>query len=272
MSYVIVSGNEKGGAGKTTAAIHLITSLLKLGFRVGSIDLDHRQQSLTTYVNNRRKFAEVEKTPLYLPNHHCFEQDNANNDVHSNTQSAEKLYAILEQLKADNNDFIVIDTPGSNTNLNVIAHSCANTILTPINDSFIDLELLGQVNLHDQTKTKPGIYSAMVWEQKLQKAAKEKKHIDWVIMRNRISFTDTLNKRNINSIIEDLSKRFGFRCISGFGDRVIFKELFLYGLTLTDAGKTNKVRFSVSMIAARQELREFIRNLNLPNVVDIEKL
>ncbi|MFV9991800.1 MAG: division plane positioning ATPase MipZ, partial [Candidatus Midichloria sp.] len=164
------------------------------------------------------------------------------------------------------NDFIIIDTPGSDTFLSRLAHSYSDTVMTPINDSFIDVDLLGKIEVNDLEKIKPGIYSAMVWEQKLKKAARENKQMDWIIMRNRSSSTDNINKRNIEKAIDKLSKKFGFRIVPGFSERVIFRELFLHGLTLNDAGSTNKVRFSTSIVAARQELRAFIKALGLPNV------
>jgi chromosome partitioning protein len=55
--YVIVVGNEKGGSGKSTAAMHLIVALAKLDFKLGSIDLDARQSSLSRYIANRREHA-----------------------------------------------------------------------------------------------------------------------------------------------------------------------------------------------------------------------
>ena len=265
MAYIIVSGNEKGGSGKSTSAIHLITSLLKFGFKVASIDLDYRQQSLTTYVKNRKDFINKELIKLPLPDHYIIEKSKEQNLSQAQLEEEKFFINLLTKLQLTN-DFIIIDTPGSDTFLSRIAHSYADTVITPINDSFIDVDLLGKIEAGDLDKIKPGIYSAMVWEQKLKKAAREKKQLNWVIMRNRSSSTDNINKRNIEEAITKLSKKFGFRIISGFSERVIFRELFLHGLTLNDAGITNKVRFNTSIIAARQELRFFIQGLELPNI------
>jgi len=71
--------------------------------------------------------------------------------------------------------------------------------------------------------------------------------------------------------LEKLSKKFGFKVSPGFGDRVIFKELFLEGFTLHDAGKTESVRISPSMIAARLELARFINSLEIPSIMAKEK-
>jgi len=268
MAHIIVSGNEKGGSGKTTSAVHLIISLLKLGFKVTSLDLDYRQQSLTTYINNRKKFAINEGIELQLPNHNILEKSKEKNEQQAFAEEEENFLNLLFKIKQES-DFIVIDTPGSDTFLSRLAHSYADTIMTPINDSFIDVDLLGKIDSGDLEKIKPGIYSAMVWEQKLKKVAREKKQTDWIIMRNRTASTDNINKRHIEEAINNLSKKFGFRIIPGFGERVIFKELFLHGLTLNDAGSTPKVRLNTSIVAARQELRDFLKALALPNVASI---
>src|SRR6516162_11714774 len=68
--YVIVIGNEKGGSGKTTLAMHLAVALLKEGQRVGTIDLDSNQRGLTRYIENRRIWANHRRIELELPLHH----------------------------------------------------------------------------------------------------------------------------------------------------------------------------------------------------------
>ena len=56
---VIVVGNEKGGSGKSTVAMHVAVALVKARpERVATIDLDIRQRSLTHYVENRRAWGE----------------------------------------------------------------------------------------------------------------------------------------------------------------------------------------------------------------------
>jgi chromosome partitioning protein len=253
MAHVIICGNEKGGSGKTTSAMHLIITLLQLGFKVASIDLDLRQKSLTAYIENRIAFADKEVLDLKIPKHH--------NIV---TGEENEFKSLFDKLY-DEFDFIVIDTPGSDTALSRLAHSYADTIITPINDSFIDVYLLGEIRV-DSNTIKPGVYSAMIWEQKIKKAEREKKSLNWFVLRNRMSSIDSINRRNIEEAIFKISKKFGFSIIPGFGERVIFRELFLHGLTLHDAGITNKVRFNASIVAARQELRCFTDSLNLPGV------
>ena len=258
---IIVVGNEKGGAGKTTTAMHLIMSLVYLGFKVASIDSDVRQGSLTKYVQNRVQTLEDLKTTLPLSTHYLIEE--------KSDQQGQFLTILSQEL--EKNDFVVIDTPGNNNDLSQFIHSYAHVILTPINDSFVDIDLLATVCPKTMKVLKPSIYSQMVWEQKMNKAKRDKGSIDWVIMRNRITHYDTRNKRNVEGVIEELSKRVGCRIAPGFGDRVIFRELFLKGLTLLDVKNPNLgIQFSVTHIAARQELVAMLKSLNLMNTESVK--
>ncbi|XVN42813.1 MAG: division plane positioning ATPase MipZ [Candidatus Rickettsia vulgarisii] len=261
--YVFVIGNEKGGAGKTTCSMHLIASLLHNGYKVTSIDTDVRQASLTSYFNNRLKYNSNN------PNHivPCSQHFHITKSKHQTISSKEeeeknKFQEILEQ--AQNADYIVIDTPGSYSFLSRLAHSYADTIITPINDSFLDFDVLGKLNPDDLSITSPSIYSQMIWEQKMQKAGRNGGTIDWIIMRNRLSTLDAINKRKVFAALEKLSKRISFKIAPGFSERVIFRELFLQGLTLLDLTTANHDKsFNISHVAARQELRDFLNFLGI---------
>jgi len=265
MAQVIVIGNEKGGSGKTTTAMHLIVSLMRLGFKVATMDLDSRQMSLTRYVKNRQNSAAQYSLELDLPEHFTLAPSSNGIVAEAEREECERFTQQIEALMPTT-DFIIIDTPGSNIHLSRLAHSYADMVITPINDSFVDLDLIGQIHLGEKEKIVPGVYSAMLWEQKLKRLGRDKKETAWVVVRNRLSFLDAKNKRSMEDSIAQLSKKFGFRVAPGFGDRVIFKELFLYGLTLHDAKKTDLVRMSSSVIAARQELQAFINALGFAEV------
>jgi chromosome partitioning protein len=262
--YIIVIGNEKGGAGKTTISMHLITSLLDLNFKVVSIDTDSRQRSLSRYLENR-EFSRMSKNlEIPMPIHYTIKES-----FHLDIPSIEheektNFEQILEDVE-DDVDFIVIDTPGRNSFLSRLAHSYADTIITPINDSFIDLDVLAKINSKDMQIEKPSIYSQLVWEQKMQRAKRDKQSINWVVVRNRLSHLDAKNKRNIADVLEKLSKRIAFKIAHGFSERVVFRELFLQGLTLLDL-KSAGYSFNMSHVAARQELRDFLNSLNIDSI------
>lgn len=262
MAKIIVVGNEKGGAGKTTSAMHLIVSLLTMGYKVGTIDLDSRQQSLTRYIENRAKSSEKRVEKLLMPEHMSIPQSTLDNREEAEKEEAQVFNYVLHKLSL-NNDYIVIDTPGSNSFLSRHAHFCADMVITPINDSFIDLDLIGVISSETMDSVKPGIYSAMLWEQKMKRLAQQKGDLKWVVVRNRLSTLDAINKRNVELSLGKLAKRFGFSIAPGFGDRVVFKELFLLGLTLHDIVNSSEIKLSASIIAARQELREFVQSLGI---------
>jgi chromosome partitioning protein len=261
---VFVVGNEKGGAGKTTCSMHLIVGLMDRGYNVATMDTDSRQHSLTSYINNRAIYNQ--KNPEHqvdMPVH--FHLKGTEHNIVAEKEKQEMLQFEEAFNEAKNQaDYIVIDTPGSHTNLSRIAHSYADTVITPINDSFIDLDVIAKVDVKDLNKSTPSIYSQMLWEQKMERASRDEGSIDWIVIRNRLSSLDAQNKRNMSDALEKISKRIAFRVAPGFSERVIFRELFLHGLTLLDLDKANFVKaFSLSHVAARQEIRNFLDNLKV---------
>jgi chromosome partitioning protein len=160
-------------------------------------------------------------------------------------------------------NFIVIDTPGSDSYLSKLAHSYADTLITPLNDSFVDLDMLVRVQSSDLSILHPSTYSEMVWDQKKHRAIRDGGKIDWIVMRNRLSSIYSRNKEEMERILSALSKRIGFRLVSGFGERVIFRELFLNGITLLDLKETNTA-VSLSHIAAKQELKILMDTIQFP--------
>lgn len=265
-AHVIVVGNEKGGSGKTTTTMHLIVGLLRLGFSVGTMDLDSRQRSLTRYIENRRQTVAREGISLPVSEHIVINRSPFNNGEEAKKDERERFAQGLAKIYASS-DFVVIDTPGSDTYLSRLAHSFADTVITPINDSFVDLDVLASVDGRTLAILKPSIYSEMLWEQKLQRAKRDGGAIDWIVMRNRLSNIDARNKRFMTQVTEELARRIGFRVSPGFSERVIFREMFLQGLTVLDVieASTN-VSVSMSHIAARQEVRDLLNMLKLEEV------
>ena len=254
---IIVFGNEKGGSGKSTAAMHLIVGLLKAGLRVGSIDVDARQATLSHYLHNRLNYVAAKGVPLEVPDHRVVERSPRTGE--EGEADERRRFDLALASIGETAEVVVVDTPGSDNALSRHAHSYADTLVTPMNDSFIDLDLLAKIDPDTHKILRPSLYSEMVWEQKKARAMRDGSSIDWIVMRNRLGQLDARNKRAVGAVLEKLARRIGFRLAPGFGDRVVYRELFLSGLTMLDlrdkgiAGPT-----SLSHIAARQEVRDLL--------------
>lgn len=264
--YVIVVGNEKGGSGKTTTTMHIIVALLRLGFSVGSMDIDARQRSLSRYIENRRQTIAKEEQSLPLPHHIIIQKSPFTQSKEAEADERERFLKGLARIYYSS-DFIVIDTPGSDTYLSRLAHAFGDTVITPINDSFVDLDVLANVDGQTMKIVRPSIYSEMMWEQKLERAKRDGGSIEWIVMRNRLSNIDARNKRHMTSVLNELSRRVGFRVAHGFSERVIFREMFLQGLTVLDImDQSGNASISLSHIAARQEVRDLLKTLQIPAI------
>lgn len=243
---VVVLGNEKGGTGKSTTAMHLIVALLREGKSVASVDLDGHQGTLTRYVENRRGFAESEGLRLLLPDHHRIAGGEA---------EISGADALIDRLAATH-DHVVLDCPGTDNPLARHAISRADILITPVNDSFVDLDLLARIGGTPPRVLGPSAYSQTVWEGRQRRAMNGGRPIDWIVLRNRLSPLASHNKKNVGAILEQLAPRIGFRWLDGFHERVIFRQLFLQGLTVLDLREDGAgVALNMSHVAARQEIR-----------------
>lgn len=262
--YIFVIGNEKGGAGKTTCSMHLIISLLEMGYKVASIDADSRQHSLTTYIDNRKIYnSSNPHHQVDMPLHFHLKEVTNNSSKDQNAEEEQEFAKVFALAKREV-DYVVIDTPGSNTHFSRIAHSYANTVITPINDSFLDLDVLAKINSDTLEIEESAIYGQMLFDQRTVRAKRDQDSINWVVVSNRLSNLGSHNKLNIAKCLDKLSKILSFRIVPGFSERVIYRELFLQGLTLLDLKKANFIKsFSVSHVTARQELRNFVDTLEL---------
>ena len=256
MAHIIVVGNEKGGSGKSTTSMHVATALARMGHRVAALDLDIRQRSFGRYLENRAYFIGKEDLDLPSPTLGVIASTSPND--------TDPLSDAMTALEVDH-DFILIDCPGSHTRLAQMAHMLADTLITPLNDSFIDFDLLARMSPEGKVLG-PSIYAEMVWGARQGRQAAGAGPIDWIVLRNRLGTQAMHNKRKVGGALATLSKRIGFRVAPGFSERVIFRELFPRGLTLLDLKDLGTEQLSMSNIAARQELRELIGELNLPGV------
>jgi len=258
---VIVFGNEKGGTGKSTLAMHTIVALLNRGLSVGTIDLDARQGTLSRYVANRRQFAQRKGNPLPMPVHMAIAPSPGQVDELALMQALDSM---------SDRQIIVIDTPGHESVLSLAGHGFADVLVTPVNDSLIDLDVIGHVDPVKQSISRPSHYAEQVWKAKQTRAKRDGGSIDWVVVRNRLGQLDARNKRLMGKLLEELARRIGFRMAEGIYERVIYRELFLEGLTAEDLATLSDTRtVAMSHVAARQEMRNLLQALGLPEQSDV---
>ena len=263
-AHVIVLGNEKGGSGKSTSAMHLVVGLMRDGYKVGAIDLDARQGTLSGYLKAREAFAERHGVDLPQPHAASVFRSEQDSRADAEAEERERLTGAFRDLSRTC-EIIVVDCPGADTHLSRLGHAYADTLITPINDSFVDFAMLARVDPDNHAVINPSIYSEMVWEARKRRFATDKGRIDWIVMRNRMGSTEMRNKRDVGATLEALAKRIGFRTVKGFGERVIFRELYLQGLTLMDVKEAGlAIQMGMSHIAARAEVRALISSIKKP--------
>jgi chromosome partitioning protein len=247
--HFIVFANEKGGTGKSTTAVHAAVALAASGRRVGALDMDTRQRTFGRYLDNRTATIQRLGIDLPMPRHETFDP------------AKEALESQLARV-AEGVDIVVVDTPGRDDPDARKAMIYADTLVTPINDSFVDLDLIGQVDPETYKIKRPSFYAELVWNSRTQRAKSHGATVDWVVLRNRMQHIEARNMRRVGEALGELSRRVGFRVIPGLGERVIYRELFPKGLTLLDLAQLGEV--GIAHIAARQELREMIAGFALP--------
>ena len=264
-AHVVVLGNEKGGSGKSTTALHIAVALLKAGQRVATIDLDSRQQSFTRYIENRRTWAQRTGIDLELPHHCCVALGNTM-QIGDNEMSEFAQFSAAVSEVEKSFDFIVIDTPGTDSYLMRLAHSMADTLVTPLNDSSLDFDVLGAVDPTTYSVIGESHYSSMVKVARKQRRDLDGATTDWIVVRNRLSMIGSRNKQLIAEGLDQLSFRLGFRPVDGFAERVVYREFFPRGLTALDDldEATLGTRPNMAHVTAREEVTSLLRHMRLP--------
>jgi chromosome partitioning protein len=264
-AHVVVLGNEKGGSGKSTTAMHVAVALMNCGQRVATVDLDSRQKSFTHYVENRRAWAKRAGLSLRVPTHFCIARGAT---VRLDENEAIEFSGFIEAVESveETHDFIVIDTPGSDTYLMRLAHAMADTLITPLNDSFVDFDVLGTVDPTTFVVAGESHYAEMVRESRRNRRLVDGASMDWIVVRNRLSVLGSRNRRLIGDGLRVLGARLGFRSIDGFAEQVIYREFFPRGLTALDSLDEDTLgqRPSRAHVAARQEVAALMDALRLP--------
>ncbi len=264
-AHVIVLGNEKGGSGKSTTAMHIAVALLKAGQRVATIDLDGRQRSFTNYIQNRRDWAERTGIALEVPRHYNIERA-AGRSIDENEGAEFATFAAAINEVEHTHDFVVVDTPGNDTYLMRLAHSMADTLVTPLNDSFVDFDVLGHIDPTTYEVTGASHYASMVRHARRQRRIVDGGLTDWIVVRNRLALLGSRNKKLVGECLDRLGLRLGFRAAEGFSERVVYREFFPRGLTALDNldQATLGTKPNLSHVTARQEVQTLIESLKLP--------
>lgn len=248
--HVIAFANEKGGTGKSTTAVHIAVALTAQGRKVALFDLDPRQRSSSRYLENRQETCKRRGKDLPMPHYVTIKDD-----------SVDEFTGATSQLPEDT-EFLILDMPGRNDALTKQAVVMANTIVTPINDSFVDLDLIGQVDAETYKVKRPSFFAELIFSARRDRAKADGKEIDWVVLRNRMAQIESRNTRRVGDALQELSRRVGFRVVPGLSERVIYREFFPSGVTLLDLEMIENP--GLSHVAARQELRELASSLGLP--------
>jgi chromosome partitioning protein len=293
--HIVVIGNQKGGGGKSTFAMHIIVALLKAGKRVASFDLDLNQQTLTRYLRNRHEWDRKHEQQLELPDHLSVREEErgttlrrfisrlkiigpAHNQEYTDSSALSPsvdLRQFISQLKkigrAQKHDFIVIDTPGGVQHLGLIAHGMADTLITPINDSFFDLDVLVAME-QSETEPQPSVYAKRVWRALEARRRVIGRTTDWIVVRNRLEPVESSNQRQITQVLDVIQRTLGFRVVRGLLERPVYREFFAAGLTVFDEveGPESAAESNESNLLARIDVQNLIREIGLIDEADLQ--
>jgi chromosome partitioning protein len=261
--HVVTIGNHKGGCGKSTVAMHLIVSLLKEKRRVASFDLDLTQQTLTRYIENRTEWARLNGVALEVPDHYTVAEPSVT-APHPEATDASAFTSTLAALPPGF-DFVVIDTPSGENHLSLLAHALADTVITPINDSFVDLDVIGTMAPSSEFKPRRSRYSEMVATAGERRRLVSSRPTDWVVVRNRLPRLMSRNQRQVAQMLEVMAPELGFRTARGLSDRVIYREFFPVGLTAFDPLDEARLglRANLAHVMARSEVRELMQDIGV---------
>jgi len=255
-AHVIVLGSHKDGVGKSTIVMHVAVALLNGGQRVATIDLDTRQKSLTRYIAKRRAAAQSE---LRLPTHLV---STGGSRLLVEDEGIE-FFSVVDAVASvgATHDVLVIDTPASDSDLIRFVHSLADTLITPL-----DGRLDADTHDHAAQMADTQRYGELVRGARQRRSRADGKSIDWVVMRNRLSGAEARDTRPAAATLDELARRFGFRCVGGLAERAVYGELFERGLTVLDrldqatlGGPPN-----LAHVTAQREIAGLIAALALP--------
>ena len=219
---VITVANEKGGVGKSTVAFHLAVALADCGHKVLAIDLDRRQQSLSRALIGRGGTAKRLGVRLPMPRHLLLQQP-----------SGAQLCQEIARAGWDC-DYVVIDAAGHDSPIARRAIALAELLVSPVNSSFVDLDLLGRFHPVSGKLLGPGCFAAMVSELRAARSDAGLPVLDWLVLQNRKRRDTSHSQNKVDSALRRLAPRLDFRLGAGLSERVAYRELFALGLTHLD--------------------------------------
>lgn len=272
---VIVLGNEKGGTGKSTTAMHLAVALMRRGHKVGTIDLDGHQGTLSRYIANRQRGAQNGLAGLPMPEHHRIAPSTLRDRDAARAEERGRVADALSALAGCR--YVLIDTPGSHSNLSRLGVEHADWLITPLNDSFLDLDVLADIDRERREVTGPSAYGRLVLDEAGRRTEDGRPALRWIVLRNRLGHLDSRNTRDMEALLRQLGARMGFQVQAGISERVVFRELFYKGLTLFDPlqGEDGNVeapgRAAMSRRHARREIEDIIAALDLPDRAQLDR-
>ena len=254
---LIALASQKGGTGKSTMAMLLTVALLKRGHRVGTIDLDGQQGTLSHYIANRAALNDGIGAKLRTPRHHRL-GPSLRSSRELGTQDEDLQFREALRDLADCSH-VIIDTPGTDCHLARLGCTRADTVITPLNDSLLDIDILARIDPYRREVLGPSEYCRLIWRENDRRVACDRRPIDWIVVRNRLGHVDARNTREVTCLLQQLAERLGFRLAPGLSERVVFRELFLKGLTLLDLPNDRvPYRLGPGWIHARGEVDDLL--------------
>jgi chromosome partitioning protein len=257
---IVVIGNEKGGAGKSTLAALIAISMLYRGQRVAVLDLDLRQQSLSRLLENRRRWLPAAAVEAPMPLEYKLVDDPA--AIADDQETAVRLFREAIDMAMGDADLVIIDTPGGDTAVSREAHLQADLVVTPMNDSFVDFDVLGQVDPLTMRLNRVSHYAETILNARAVRA-QHNRRLDWVVLRNRMSGASTHNHERVTRALDALADEIGFRNGPAMRERVAYREMFPFGLTLADVNPRLRPDNSSPKLAAREEVNAMLEALGL---------
>lgn len=249
-AHVIAIANEKGGVGKSTMAFQIAIALANRGQRVVAIDCDPNQRSLERALLNRSASARQLRADFPTPRHCVLRQP-----------TGAQLFQEIQRLDRDA-DVIVIDTAGADSPILRRAIAVADTLVTPINGSFVDIDMLAQIDPQRGTMRRKGHFAQLVCTIREARERRGMDRLDWVVVKNRVRLAEARQQDMVDATLARLAKRLDFRLLSPLRERVAFRQLALYGLTHADMKRIEDA--PVRDGRAHREVQQMIAELDLP--------